>query len=134
MRFKQLQGLTGLPIDQLRRQYRDADVRTVLPATAAEDRVGARDSVLVATTDALAVVSRERGSSRSRASTLWAPWDVVRVSDEEEPMTGPASDEHRLVVHVGRLRFETCLPGEPGRQALQDFVRAAPARSMAPSS
>lgn len=130
MRFKQLQGLTGLPIDQLRRQFRDADVRTVLPATETEDS-GARDSVLVATAGALAVVSREGSSRRSRASTLWAPWDVVRVGNEDDPMTAP--DGHRLVVYVGGLRFEARLPGELGRQALQDFVRAAPAQSIAPA-
>ena len=111
VQFRQLKGLTGLPLEQVRHQFRNENVRTVLPVTA--DDTG-RETLLVATTYALAIVTGETGSQGERWMTRWAPWDVVRPNDEIEPITGTPDDAYRLLVHVDRLTFEARLAGEAG--------------------
>jgi hypothetical protein len=120
MRFKQLAGLTSLPIDAIRPAFSGEDVRTVLPAT--DERDGT-DTVLVATGSALVMVTGEDGSKGSRWLTRWAPWSVVRIS---------RSSASRLTVRVGPLTYVASLPGEAGRKAFADFLRAAPAGATAP--
>jgi hypothetical protein len=114
MRFKQLAGWTGLPIDTIRSAFHGEDVRTVLPVHAEQN--GA-ETVLVATSAALAIVTGEDGPRGSRWLTRWAPWDVVHIS---------GSVEAGLTVYVGRFTFVASLPGEQGQRALRDFLRAAP--------
>ena len=127
MRFKQLQGRTNLPIDEIRRSFRNEDVRTVLPVTAG---TGQRESLLVATPSALAIVTGSTESEGGRPMTRWAPWDVVRVSDENQAngLPEPADDRYRLAVFVGGLRFDAEAFGEEGRRTLRDFVVATQER------
>lgn len=118
MRFQQLAGLTSLPIDAIRPVFRGEDVRTVLPA---HDERDGTDVVLIATGSALAMVTGESGPRGSRWLTRWAPWGAVRISSPSDT---------RLLVRAGPLSYLATLPGEQGRQALGDFVRAAPAEAV----
>lgn len=120
MRFKQLAGLTSLPIETIRSAFSGEDVRTVLPAN--DERDGT-DTVLVATGSALAMVTGEAGPRGNRWLTRWAPWGVVRIS---------AHSASHLTVRVGPLTYVASLPGEEGRRALGDFLRAAPAEATTP--
>lgn len=126
MRFLTLKDQTVLPVERIRGQFRNEEVRSVLPARL-ED--GTTDSLLVATTSALAIVSGEPGSRR-RWMTRWAPWDVVRVGARIETQHAPGHDVHHLEVRVDRLRFESYLPGEIGLRAMRDFVDASRARQF----
>jgi len=115
MRFKELGGLTGLPVEAIRHAYSGEDVRSVLPVSIDGD---GSEAVLVATGAALAVVTGEEGPQGSRWLTRWAPWGVVHIS---------GSSDSRLTVQAGPLTFVPSLSGEEGRQALGDFLRVAPA-------
>ena len=88
MRFKTLEDLTSLPVRQIRRQFRNEEVRSVLPARAA---VNGTESLLIATTSALAIVAATSGSPRW--VTRWAPWDSVHTADDVES-TGQPDDGH----------------------------------------
>ena len=127
MRFMQLRGLTSLPIDLIVKQFRNEDVRAVLPALV---RARTADALLVATSSALAIVIAEPGGTDGRWMTRWAPWDTVRLSDGADPWTEQSDDEYQLFVDVGRVRFESRLSGETGRKTLRDFVAAVAARSI----
>lgn len=115
MRFEQLASLTSLPVEAVRRAFLGEDVRTVLPVCDESDGI---DTVLVATSSALAMVTGEQGPLGSRWLTRWAPWSVVRISS-------PSAS--RLTVRVGPLTYVADLTGEEGRRALDDFLHAAPA-------
>lgn len=125
MRFLTLKDQTVLPVERIRRQFRNEEVRSVLPARLEN---GTSDSLLVATTSALAIISGEPGSRRRRWMTRWAPWDAVHLGDRIETQRGSGQDVHRLAVSVDRLRFESYLPGEIGLRAMRDFVAASRAR------
>ncbi len=125
MQFMQLRGLTSLPIDRIVNQFRNEDVRAVLPALV---RARTADVLLVATTPALAIVIADPRGREGPWMTRWAPWDTVRLSDGADPWTEQLDDEYQLFVDVGRVRFESRLIGEKGRKALRDFVVAATAR------
>lgn len=128
MRFRNLRGLTSLPIERILRQFRNESVVTVLPVS---DEGGGRDSILVATPSALALVTGDAGPRSDHWMTQWAPWDVVRLTDEAEAMPEPdvnADEEYRLTVLVGGRRFAARIRGELGRKALRDFVVAVQSR------
>jgi hypothetical protein len=120
MRFKQLAGLTSLPIETIRNAFSGEDVRTVLPVN--DERDGT-DTVLVATDSALAMVTGEQGPRGSRWLTRWAPWGVVRIK---------SSSASHLEVRVGPLTYVASLPGEEGHKAVGDFLRSAPAEATLP--
>lgn len=122
MRFEQLRTLTGLPVDRIRRRFRNEEVGAVLPATVGD---GAKESLLVATSQALAIVTGDRMGDGEDWMLRWVPWEVVRISDGTNPWTAAVDDEYQLFVEVGGLTFTTSLPGEDGRKALRDFVVAA---------
>jgi hypothetical protein len=126
MRFKDLKGLTGLPVESIKRRFRNEQVLTVLPVS----DVGAkRDSLLIATPSRLALVTGEARPRSDHCMTQLVPWDVVRLADEE---AAPEDDGvHRLVIHVGSLSFHAALPGADGQKALRDFVVIAQAQQGA---
>jgi hypothetical protein len=122
MRFKTLKDLTSLPLAQIRRQFRNEEVRSVLPARAA---INGTEALLVATTTALAIVTAASGPRGGRWVTRWAPWDCVRPADIIES-TGRSHDSaHYVSVMVDRLRFDSSLPGKMGLRAMRDFVEVA---------
>jgi hypothetical protein len=116
VRFGELRGLTSLPIDRLRDQFRHEDVLTVLPLV---DAATGRETLLVATRQSLAVLIPVRVPP-GEWMTRWAPWDTVAIP---EPPTS-VDEVHQLTVLVGSQRLGASLQGEPGRRALRDFVAA----------
>jgi hypothetical protein len=124
MRFSELSGLTGLPIDRLRHRFRNEDVLTVLPVS---DELTGRDCLLVATPMKLAVVIADGSPSSDEWMSRWAPWEALRFVHEAEPLAEPDEDTYRLTVHVGGLTFHARLQGDAGRRWLRDFVVAAQA-------
>lgn len=128
MRFRTLKDLSSLPTERIRRQFRNEEVRSVLPARAA---INGTESLLVATTTALAIVTATPGPESDRWVTRWAPWDVVHPDDEVET-SGQAEDgPHHLTVQVDRLRFDSALQGQTGLRAMRDFIAAASERRSA---
>jgi hypothetical protein len=125
MRFLTLRDQTVLPVERIRDQFRNEEVRSVLPARL-ED--GTADSLLVATTSALAIITGTADSRRGGWMTRWAPWDAVRLADRIETRHEAGRDVHHLAVVVDRLRFESYLRDEIGFRAMRDFVEAARAR------
>jgi hypothetical protein len=119
MRFGELKGLTSLPINLVRDQFRYEEVLTVLPVWEA---VTSRDTLLVATRPRLALLFPVRVPPR-HWMTRWAPWDQVRFVDPGPPPP-QAEDLYRLDVLVGGQTFHAQLRGEAGRRALRDFVVA----------
>ena len=120
MLFKTLRDLTSLPVQQIRRQFRNEEVRSVLPARAA---VNGTESLLIATTSALAIVTATTGSPRW--VTRWAPWDSVHTGADVRS-TGRTDDgSHQMSVQVDRLRFDSTLPGRMGLRAMRDFIGVA---------
>ena len=129
MRFEDLEGLTSLPIAGIRQQFRNEDVISVLPVSG--DGAG-RDSLLVATPSKLAILTGEAGPASDHWMTHWAPWDSVRLVDEDEAV--PEADEdgtYRLAVHVGGLTFQASLAGPAGKRVLVAFIVAVGARREA---
>ena len=63
MRFRNLTGLTGLPIDCIRHRFRNEDVLTVLSV---KGELAGREALLVATPNTLAVISDHRHASLQR--------------------------------------------------------------------
>ena len=122
MRFSDLQGLSGLPIEHVERRFRNEDVITVLPA----HTLSGRETMLVATPTKLAVVA-STALPNGHWMTWWAPWDLVAIADDE------ASDDgwFGLTLNVGRLVLEARLPGLDGQRALRDFVVAIRTRRSA---
>jgi hypothetical protein len=125
MRFRSLRDHTTLPVEDVRRQFRNEEVRSVLPVRSA---AGCIDSLLVATTSALAIVSAGPSQGDGRWLTRWAPWDVVRVVEDVEAVATEGEVRHGVDVQVDRLRFESNLPGEMGLRAMRDFVAASKER------
>jgi hypothetical protein len=97
-------------------------VRSVLPARV---EGGATDSLLVATTSALAIVTGDPGSRSARWMTRWAPWDVVHLEDDADALGAPVPERYDLAVVVDRLRFHSHLQGEAGLRAMRDFIAAS---------
>jgi hypothetical protein len=125
VRFRTLKDLTSLPIERIRPQFRNEEVRSVLPARAA---INGTESLLVATTTALAIVTAAPAPESGRWVTRWAPWDVVHPDDDVET-TGQAEDgPHHLTVQVDRLRFESVLSGKAGLRIMRDFIASASER------
>jgi hypothetical protein len=118
--FTQLRGLTSLPIEPIGRQFRDEDVRAVLPARLA---ARATEALLVATSSALAIVVAAKAPAM-RWKVHWAPLEAIGLSDGTDPWTEAFEDEYQLFVDVGRVRFESHLEGDVGRRVLRDFVAA----------
>jgi hypothetical protein len=125
MRFGDLQGLTGLPVEHIRHRFRNEDVITVLPASGTEGR----QTLLVATPSKAAVVVGEAPSSE-HWMTFWAPWDAVRIVDDH------ASDDgsYGLTLSVGKMILDAHLSGVSGQRALRDFVVQVQARRAAVAS
>lgn len=123
MRFKDLKGLTGLPIDRIRDQFRNEDVMTVLPAVSDSERY---ESLLVATPSALAIVTGEVGVHGERWMTRWAPWDVVHLHDAggADIADDPDAELEALTVVVGGAELQTEAEDEVARRGLHDFVAA----------
>ena len=122
MRFGDLPGLTSLPVDHVRHRFRNEEVLTVLPARA----TAGRDSLLVATPFKVAVVTGEAPAGE-HWMTHWAPWDTVRIDDDEATDDGM----YGLTLSVGRLTFHARLSGLEGQRALRDFVVAVESRRSA---
>jgi hypothetical protein len=122
MRFRNLEGLTDLPIDAVKHRFRYEQVLTVLPVHGA---FAGRDSLLVATPTELAIVTADT-RRRDRWMTSLAPWDVVRLGEVESE-----AGTHHLAVDVGNLTFHAELWGPKGEKALRDFVIAARAQHEA---
>lgn len=120
MRFKTLRDMTSLPVRQVGRQFRNEEVRSVLPARTA---VNGSDSLLIATTSALAIVIKIPGSRRWL--TRWAPWDSVQTTKDVESTGEPDVGSHHVSVQVDRLRFDASLPGRMGLRAMRDFLGVA---------
>lgn len=118
MRFGDLEGLSALTIEQLRHRFRNEEVLTVLPVRATGSPL---DSLLVATTTMLAIVTSEAGLTGGWM-VRWAPWDTVRFADMGAATT--VEDLFFLTIVVHRARFHAELRGETGRRALRDFVVA----------
>ncbi len=118
MRFGDLEGLSALAIEQLRHRFRNEDVLSVLPVRTADSSL---DSLLVATTTMLAILTTDDGSN-SAWMTRWAPWDAVRFADMGA--AAAVEDLFFLTIVVHRARFHAELRGETGRRALRDFVVA----------
>ncbi len=118
MRFGDLEGLAARDVEQLSHRFRNEEVLAVLAVRTAE---GSRDSLLVATTTMLAVLTFEAAPSAGWMAR-WAPWDVVRFTD----MFAPLADEDLffLTIQVHRTRFHAELRGETGRRVLREFVVA----------
>ena len=125
MRFGDLQGLTDLPVEHVRHRFRNEEVITVLPVRGS----AGRQSLLVATPSKAAVVIGEAPVSEYWM-TYWAPWDTVRIVDDQ------ATDDglYGLTLSVGRLMFDAQLSGREGQRALRDFVVAVQSRHSALSS
>ena len=125
MRFGDLQGLTDLPVEHVQHRFRNEEVITVLPVRGS----AGRQSLLVATPSKAAVVIGEAPVSEYWM-TYWAPWDTVRIVDDQ------ATDDglYGLTLSVGRLMFDAQLSGREGQRALRDFVVAVQSRHSALSS
>lgn len=121
MRFRSLRDHTTIPVEDVRRQFRNEEVRSVLPVRSA---AGCIDCLLVATTTALAIVSAGPSQGDGRWLTRWAPWDVVHVIEDVDEVVTDGEARHGVDVQVDRLRFESNVPGEMGLRAMQDFVAA----------
>jgi len=124
MHFGDLQGLTSLPVEHVRHRFRGEDVITVLPVRTA----AGRQSLLVATPSKAAVVIGEAPASE-HWMTYWAPWDTVRIVDDQATDDGV----YGLVLSVGRLTFDAQLLGREGQRALRDFVVVVQSRRSAPA-
>ena len=127
MQFMQLRGLSTLPVELIAGQFRNEDVRAVLPVVVSSSTA---EALLVATAAALAIVVADPGGTDGRWMTRWAPWDTVRLSDGTDPWTEQSDDEYQLFIDVGRVRFESRLEGEQGRKTLRDFVAVVTTRSF----
>lgn len=131
MRFEQIRGLTSLPVDRVRRRFRNEEVLAVVPASVGDDLA---DSLLIATASALVVVTADPRRPDGRWMTAWHPWDAVQLSDGSEPWMLSADDEYQLFIRVGSLSFESLLRGDAGRRVLRDFVVAAQSGAAASAS
>ena len=116
MRFRNLEGLTDLPIDAVRHRFRNEPVLTVLPVHGA---ITGRDSLLVAMPDYVAVLTAD-AHRREGWMTSLMPWEVIGLG-----VIRAEAGIYRLYVYVGSLTLEAELWGPMGERALQDFIIAA---------
>jgi hypothetical protein len=119
VRIGELRGLTSLPVQRVRDQFRYEEVLTVLPL---QDAVTSHETLFVATRTMLAMLTALR-VPRGHWITRWAPWDSVRLAEPGAP-PGQDDDIHRLTVLVDGRTFHAQLRGETGRRAVRDFVVA----------
>lgn len=119
VRFGELRGLTSLPINRVRDQFRYEEVLTVLPV---RDAGSGHETLFVATRPTLALLTPVRLPPR-HWMTRWAPWDSVTIADPGDP-SGQDDELYRLGLLVGSRAFHAQLRGEAGRKALRDFVVA----------
>ena len=122
MQFADLQGLTGLPVEHVQHRFRGEEVITVLPVCTD----AGRQSLLVATPSKAAVVIGDAPVSE-HWMTYWAPWDAVRIIDDQATDDGV----YGLTLSVGRLTFDAQLSGREGQRALRDFVVVVQSRRSA---
>jgi hypothetical protein len=126
MRFRNVAGLTDLPIYAVEHRFRNEPVLTVLPVRGA---IAGRDALLVALPTELAVIIADP-ERRDGWMTYLAPWEVVVVGDVESE-----HGIHRLVIHIDSLVLQVEQWGPKGAQALRDFVVvAAGERAMQPTA
>jgi hypothetical protein len=125
MKFEDLQGLTSLPVEHVRHRFRGEEVITVLPVRT----VAGRQSLLVATPAKAAVVIGETPPSE-HWMTYWAPWDTVRIVDDQATEDGV----YGLTLSIGRLTFDAQLLGREGQRALRDFVVVVQSRRSVPAA
>ena len=116
MRFRNLEGLTDLPIDAVRHRFRNEPVLTVLPVHGA---ITGRDSLLVAMPDHVAVITADP-RRRDGWMTSLVPWEAIGLG-----VIRAESGIYRLNVYVGRLTLEAELWGPMGERAMQDFIVTA---------
>ncbi|MEX1294909.1 MAG: hypothetical protein AB1Z67_01940 [Candidatus Limnocylindrales bacterium] len=124
MRFRNLKGLTDLPIEAVQYRFRNEPVLTVLPV---QGVISGRSSLLVALPNELAVVTTDT-QRRDGWMSSYVPWEAVGLG-----VIRSESATHRLNVYVGSLTLLAELWGPTGERALQDFIIAAGAvpQSMA---
>jgi len=132
MRFGDLAGLTSLPIERVKHRFRHEDVLTVLPVSG---EIAGRDSLLVATSPRLAILTTVEHPESHQWMTQWASWDTVGLAVEGALAAATEEETYGLTVDVGGLTFHARLWGPEGQRALRDFVVAAQARqaALAPS-
>ena len=130
MRFEDLPGLTSLPIEPVRHRFRNEEVLTVLPASG---EVAARDSLLVATSSKLAILTADADPASHRWMTHWAPWEAVQLADEGALAAATEEETYSLTVYAGGLTFHARLWGPAGQRALRDFVVVVQSRRSAPA-
>jgi hypothetical protein len=131
MRFGDLAGLTSLPIERVKHRFRHEDVLTVLPVSG-ED--AGHDSLLVATSPKLAILTTVEHPESKQWMTQWASWDTVGLAVEGVLAAATEEETYGLTVDVGGLTFHARLWGPDGQRALRDFVVAAQARQAALAS
>ena len=124
MHFRDVQGLTGLPVEHVRHRFRGEEVITVLPVRTDTGR----QSLIVATPSKAAVVIGETPISE-HWMTYWAPWDTVRIVDDQATDDGV----YELTLSVGRLTVDAHLLGREGQRALRDFVVFVQSRHSVPA-
>lgn len=122
MRFVELQGLTSLPLEHVKRRFRNEEVIAVLPARG----TAGRQTLLVVTPSKVAIVVFEAPASE-HWMTYWAPWEAVRIVDDRATDDG----NYGLTMSVGKLTFDAQLAGRNGQRALRDFVVAVQSRHSA---
>ncbi len=131
MRFGDLEGLTSLPVDGVKRRFRHEDVLTVLPVSG---EVAGRDSLLVATPPRLAILTTVEHPGSDQWMTQWVSWDTVGLAVEGALAAATEEETYGLTIDVGGLTFHARLWGPDGQRALRDFVVAAQARQAALAS
>ena len=116
MRFDRLRRLSSLPAERLEAALQREQVGAVLPVS---ELGSGRATVLAATPRKLAVATLRRIGGHDRWVIRWAPWDAVRMP-EEQPPTKTLS---RPVIDIGGRRFGLVLDGRAGRAAVNSFRR-----------
>jgi len=116
MRFDRLRRLSSLPVERLETALQREQVGAVLPVS---ELGSGRASVLAATPRKLAVTTLRRVGGRDRWIVRWAPWDAVRMPEEQEG----ADPADRPVIDIGGRRYGLVLDGMVGRAAVAGFRR-----------
>jgi hypothetical protein len=116
MRFDRLRRLSSLPAGRLATALQREQVGAVLPVS---ELGSGRATVLAATPNKLAVATLRRFGHHDRWVIRWAPWDAVRMPEEQDP----AATLGRPVIDIGGRRFGLVLDGVAGREAVHGFRR-----------
>ncbi len=119
MRFRNLKGQTGLPVDKIRHRFRNEDVLTVLPVS---DGMTGRDAILIATSAKLAFVIADGRASSEQWVTYLSPWDSVSLDVDVGMATAGDDGITHLAITIGSLSFGATLAGPRGRKAVEDFI------------